>query len=522
MLRLVPPEAVLSKPEPRPDPRFSARVAVRRALESLDEGGDPRAHLDPLLAHHASLVDALLEDERLRHPEAVAALRTSLGLHQDPWSEMVERITSLDQDTVDPAERLRLAATLLVGEREGLPAAVTALCHHPKAGSLVAALHVVAHLGEQRRLLEGQLLRMRRNGLRVEPPFTLNRSSAAFHEAFADGQELVLVFREYPGVFTLFALQLGEGVQDLVIRPYRSQHDLREAMQARAPGRRANQSMDEARNLVAAAVARLGDRVPSGAWLALGHLVEERLFGAAGNPAGFVVGELGARVLVDRFARVVGEDEVELLEQMIAPASRADVALELFGVRYLRHVLGLRFGVARLDVSMEEVGSSRARAVVVGRARDGQVLTRTRLELIESVDGWLIEDIAVLGVGPDEQIYGPLWKRMSLPRPLPFRDYDALGEAEQDLVAGLLDEGHHLDEIAAAVLLLRDANVAEEPNTLAAAGHAAYTYAAGQPCHLPSLADRYGTEAVAVAMLLERITTQLELIPEDPRYAVES
>ncbi len=521
MLRLVPPEAVPSKPEPQLDPRFAARIAVRRALEALATGADPRQELGPLVVLQAGLVDALLEDERLQRPEEVAALRTALGLDPDPWNEMVERITSMDRDTVDPAERLRLAATLLVGEVSSLPAAVTALCHHPKAGALVAALHTVARLGEQRRLLEGQLLRMRRNGVRVEAPFTLNRSAAAFHEAFLDGEELVLVFREYPGLFSIFALQLGEGVEDVAVRPYTSQHSLREAIRARAPERRQSQSVDEARNLVAAAVARLGDRTRSSAWLALGHLVEERLFGAAGNDSGFVVGELDARVLVDRFARVLDQDEPELLEQMIAPTTRADVVLELFGVRYLRHVLGLRCGVSRLDISMEEHGHSRARAVAVGRIDSGEVLARTRLELVQGADGWLIEDIVMLGVGPDDELYGPIWNRMSQPRPLPFRDYDALGEAEQDLVAGLLDEGHSLDELAAAVLLLRDANVTDEPEILAAGTHAAYTYALGQPCHLPSLADRYGTDAVAVAMLMERITTRLELVPEDPRYVSE-
>ena len=520
MLRLVPPEAVLSKPEPQPDPRFAARVAVRRALTALTSGADPRRDLGPLIAMQAGLVDALLEDERLQRPDEVAALRTALGMDPDPWAEMVERITSLDRDTVDPAERLRLAATLLVGETEALPAAVTALCRHPKAGALVAALHTVAHQGDQRRLLEGQLLRMRRSGVRVEAPFSLNRSSAAFHEAFLDGEELVLVFREYPGVFSIFALQLGEGVEDVAVRPYDSQRSLREAMQARAPERRESQSADQARNLVAAAVARLGDRSPSPAWLALGHLVEERIFGVAGNQAGFVVGELDARVLVDRFARVLDQDEPDLLEQMIAPATRADVVLELFGVRYLRHVLGLRCGVTRLDVAMEEVGNARARAVAVGRTDSGEVLARTRLALVEGADGWLIEDIVMLGVGPDEEVYGPIWCRMCRPRPLPFRDYDALGEAEQDLVAGLLDEGHSLDELAAAVLLLRDANVVDEPESLAAAAHAAYTYALGQPCHLPSLAARYGTDAVAVAMLMERITTRLDLLPEDARYRI--
>ncbi|HJN73671.1 MAG TPA: hypothetical protein QGF58_07040 [Myxococcota bacterium] len=521
MIRLVPTS---EGPSPRPatlDPRLVVRMAIRDALEAVENKADPQLHIGPLLALQPSLVDAILEDERIGRPESVSRLRTSLGLDPDPWSEVVERITALDARACDSSERLRLAATLLIGETEGLPAAVTALCHHPHAAQLVAALHAVAHHGQQRRLLEGQLIRMRRNGCSVEPPFLLNRRDSAFHDAFIDGDVLVLIYREYPGVFIVFAMQVGVGIEDLVVRPVTSERELNEVLAARRPERREPQGADGCRAIVAAAIARLGETTPSQAWLSLGHIVEERLFGAAGNTDGFVIGELQARVLVDRFARVLTRGEEELLVQLVAPSTKADTLLDLFGTRYLKHTLGLRVGVGRLDVSMEQIGRQTAEAIVTGRTDAGVVLTSTRLHLVQSSDGWLIRDIVATGIGPEDRMYGPIWDRLSNIRPLPFRDFDALSEAEQELCAGLLDEGCRLDEIAAAVLICRDANLVEDAGVVAAASHAAYEYANGRPCALHPLCERYAADPVEVAMLLERMTSSLDLTPEDPRYAVQ-
>lgn len=495
-------------------------MAIRDALDAVENGQDPQNHLGPLLALQPGLVDAILEDERIERPESVSGLRTTLGLSPDPWSEVVERITALDAGACDSSERLRLAATLLIGETESLPAAVTALTHHPQAAQLVAALHAVAHQGPQRRLLEGQLIRMRRNGCSVEPPFLINRRDSAFHDAFLDADVLVVVFREYPGTFTVFAMQLGLGVEDLVIRPVESEAELNDVLTARKPEQREPQSADGCRSLVAAAIARLAQEQPSQAWLSLGHLVEERLFGAAGNADGFVVGELQARVLVDRFARVLTRDEEHLLDQLVAPDTRADTLLDLFGVRYIKHVLGLRFGASKLDVAMEQVGEHTGEAIVTGRTDAGVVISRTRLRLILGADGWLIRDISATGIGAEDRMYGPIWARLHNARPLPFRDFDALHDSEQELCAGLLADGCRLDEIAAAVLICRDANLDEDAGTIAAAAHAAFEYANGRPCAIHPLCDRYAADAVEVAMLLERMTSTLDLTPEDPRYAV--
>ncbi len=518
MLRLLPSSS--DSQSDNTDPRLAVRLAVREALRAVVEGTDPRSALDPYIARQPSLVDAILEDERMRTPEAVAALRQHLGLEPDPWSELVKRIADLDRSVADPAERLRLAATLLIGDSDGLPAAVRALCHHTESATLISALHAVACRGQQRKLLERHLLRMRREGFDVTAPFVLNRDDSAFHQAFTEGDVLVMIFREYPGYFTVFALHLGRGIEDIVIRPVVGETALQQTLAARKPELRESIGLNDSRALVAGAIARLEDRRSSQAWLALGHLVDERIFGVRADSSGFVVGESSARVLLDRFARVVNGGQDEVLEEMVFEGSRADVVLDLFGTRYLRLLLGLNAGVARLDITLEEVGTHRGRALVVGRDTGGVVLCNTHLQLVVTDEGWAICDLQIRGVGPQQKLYGPIWEHLGGPSPLPFRDYDALSEMEQELTAGLRHDGFRVDEIASAVLLGREATLQGEPGEVGAAIHAAFEYACGRFASIPALSERYEADPVRVATLLEDATGKLDLTPEDIRYCI--
>lgn len=516
MIRLVPHVEAPDKPPAVVDPRLSVRLAVREALE----GGDAQRILGPLLARHPALVDAIMEDIRLRDPARVAALRESLGLAQDPWAEVVQRITELDRSVEDPAERLRLAATLLIGDTQGLPPSVMALCHQAACAPLVAAMHAVAHAGAQRRDLERHLLRLRRGGLSSEPGFVLNREDSAFHEGYLEGDTLVMVYREYPGIFLVFALQLGVGVEEVVVRPAQGEGALRAMLRPAHAGQREHRSLEECRTQIAACISRLGDHPASQAWLALGHLIEERLFDSGSARGGFVVGESDARMLVDRLARVLTEADERLLDDMVATASRADAALDLFGVQYLRHFLGLPYGVGRVEVAMEEDGEATATAVIVGRTESGQVLTRTGLTLVRGGEGWLLSDIHLVGVGPEKKVFRKVWERLTPSFPLPFRNYDALSEVEQELCAGLMDEGFRLDEVASAVKLARDCEgIAEVPETVVAV-HAAYEHCNGRASSLRHLCDRYEADPVAAARVFEDLKQRLDLSPQDLRYAV--
>ncbi len=517
MIRLVPQVAVPDKPKAAADPRLSVRLAVRKALA----GGDAKGVLGPLLARHPALVDAIMEDVRIKDPEGITELRERLGLAQDPWAEVVERITQLDQRVVEPAERLRLAATLLIGDSEGLPPSVMALCHQPSSAALVAAMHAVAHSGSQRRALEGHLLRLQRGGLHAEPGFLLNRQESAFHEGYLEGDTLVMIYREYPGVFTIFALQLGVGVEEIIVRPAQGEVSLRQLLSQGNRGTREHRSLEECRTQIAACIARLSDHPASQAWLALGHLIEERLFntGAEGR-GGFVVGESDARMLVDRMARVLMDEDERLLDEMVAPGTRADVALDLFGIQYLRHLLGLSYGVSRVEISVEETGESSARAAVVGRTEAGQVLTRTKLSMVLGGEGWLLSDMQFAGVGVEDRVYRRVWERLTPAFPLPFRNYDGLSELEQELSAGLMDEGFRLDEVASAIQLARDCDGEEGVGEQAAAIHAAFEHCNSRASSLRHLCGRYEADPVRTATLFESLKARMELAPQDERYAV--
>ena len=518
MIRLLSEVEVVDAPRVLVDPRLSVRLAVRKALE----GGDAKRVLAPVLSRHPALVDAIMEDIRIKDPQGVAKLRNRLGLSQNPWADVVERITQLDQSVVDPAERLRLAATLLIGDSGGLPPSVMALCHQPSSAALVAAMHAVAHGGAQRRALEGHLLRLQRGGLKAEPGFLLNRQDSAFHEGYLEGDTLVMIYREYPGVYTIFAMQLGIGVEDVIVRPAQGEGSLRALLSQDKSGIRDHRSLEECRTEIAACIASLSDQPASQAWMALGHLIEERLFNTSEEGhGGFVVGESAARILLDRVARVLMDKDERLLDEMVAPNSRADVVLDLFGTQYLRHLLGLSYGVSRVEISVQESRKRDALATAVGRTEDGQVLTRTCLTLVQGGEGWLLSDIHLEAVGVEEQIYRKVWDRLTGSFPLPFRNYDELSEIEQELTAGLMDEGFRLDEVASAVKLARDCDVVEGAvGEQTAAIHAAFEHCIGRVSNLRQLCSRYEADPVRAATLFESFKLRLELTPKDRRYCV--
>jgi hypothetical protein len=487
-----------------PDPRFLARVAVRQSLDAIEAGDPPGADLNTLRRQFPAWVDAMLEEARSARPEAVALLRKALGLNPDPWREMVDEAIAMFEGTEDPSVRIRLAASLLVGDGQGLSALTTALAHHPRGGPLLAAAHGVARLGEQRRLLSGYLVRRRReSGGFVDPGFYLNRESPAFHQGYLEGDLLVMVFREYPGRYAVFALHLGEGITDVVVRPVGSEADLAEVLHSGEDSRRESLSMEDCRSLISSAVAALGPNTADSAWRALGHLIEERLFTAAGEAPGFVVGEASARLFLDRLARVLLAEDLDLLSELIFPGSAAEIFLDLFGPDALNCLLGVDAGVSRLEVIFETTRAGDAAALVIGRSPGDEPLTCTRLHLTRAQDLWWLYEVEALGIGSDDRMVRQVWEAISGPSHLPLLSFDDLPPSEQELIVGLIDDGYRLDEVAGVVHLLRTEAPEGDPGTVAAACHLAWARLCGEPAFAAHLIDRYGAEPGDVYDMLD-------------------
>ena len=475
-------------------------------------GGDPPgSELDDLRQHYPGWIDALLEDERARRPEAVAALRSSMGLDPDPWREMVGQAIALYAAATDPAERVTLAASLLVGDGDGLSALIMALCHHPEGGPLLAAAHAVARTNEQRRILSGYLVRRRRGVTGIDDPgFYLNRDTPAFHTAFLEGDLLAIVFREYPGRYAVFAMQLGEGVEDLVVRPVADEAALAAVLQAQTPGARTPLSVDDCRAHLGAAIASLRDRKASTAWRALGHLVEERLFPCEEESPGFVVGEVDARLFLDRIAQIVVEGDYSLITEVIFPGSAAEVLVDLVGYEGLTVPLGIASGVARLEIVFETGSHTEATAILVGRSATDVALTCTRFHLCSAQDMWWLYELEAMGVGPGDRMLGDVWRALCGPNHLPLQVFDELPEYEQELVVGLLDDGYRLDEIAAVLQMGRTLELDSEPGSVAAACHLAWARLCGEPAFAANLIERYDAEEAEVDRLLAKLPSPPE------------
>ncbi len=448
-------------------------------------------------------VDAFLEKERIRRPLAVEALRCQLGLDPDPWMALVSDAIAVYERSMAQEERILLAAALLRQEGSELTGALIAVCHHPAGLPLLTSMHAVAPRGPLRRYLAGHLARRGRHEELKPAEFRLNRESPAFHDGFLDGPLLVMVYREYPGVYTLFCSRLGEGVEDLVVVPVPSEAALCNVLSLRHSRGRERVGLDECRAHLAAAITRLGEGVPSASWEALGHLVEERLFPDVGR-AGFVVGERSARLVLDRLASVaLGQDERALLD-LVRPASPAEVALELFGAPFLHQLFGVGQGVCQLDIGIEQEGETGGLGVITGRDGSGNVLTRTRLHLSRTGEDWWVDRFALCGVGEEGRVLRPVMESLHGRMMLPVLDFDGLPAAEQEIIAALLDLEFGLDEISRAVSMGRELQLTGSPGSVAAVCHFLFVTGEGRQVLLEELIERYSADAAEVEAILDR------------------
>ena len=457
----------------RPDPRLEVRIAVRHALESVRSGNLKFTGLDQVLSEFPSLVEAALERERVMDSQSVGALRMALGLEVNPWDARAEEAIRIFENAVSPADQTRLAAGVLQGETVCLPALALAVCRFPKGLPLLVAMHAVAPHGEPRKEL-ARAISQRRSGVVPPPPLVLNRESPAFHFGFLDQGDLVMAFRELPGHYTIFRVQLMETFLSIQLFPITGEDALHKALSKRSPGLSQVLGLDDCRAQLGAALAQLEDREASEAWRSLGHLLEERLFPTDEDGSGFVVGEQSARLLLDRLAQVLVEGDVEALSNLVEPGSHAGVLMELFGPVFFQHVIGIPHGVSRVDASVDVIGERQATALVVGRTEHGSVRTRCEMVLGRSDAEWCIRKVIVQGIGPHEGMFRPVWEILSGEVALPIRAYGGLPEEEQELVVGLMDTGFRVDEVAAAVTMLRQLKITGQPGAVAAASHAVY------------------------------------------------
>ena len=504
-----------------PDPRLRTRIAVRG---TLGNGSTPS---DALLANFQEwpeMVEAVLEAERLAHPKGVSSIRRALGLPADPYPKSGRALLKAYTCCGTTSEKLFFAASVWT-ILPVLSAQVVALARVKNTGELLAAMHEVAPEDN----LQAQLGRLiSEMDETPEAPFVLNRESNAFHKGFYVDDSLVMIFREYPGHYTLFSLTLGDGVEKISVWPVSGERWIEGVLQNRNPDHVEARSLDDCRTLVAGSICRLKGADASEEWALLGYLVEERLFPVAKNGVGFVVGDLQARTLLDDLARSLLDGDCATLGGLMQPGSMAAVLLELFGTQMIQWVLGLRHGVYRLDVGVETHSKNRAQALLVGRTRSGQVLTRTRIHLVGCGKKWEIQRLDVLGIGQGEELFGPIWDVLSGTHPIAIQRYGDLSMAEQELVAGMLDTGFRLDETAAAVALLRESEIVGHPGCLAAAVHLVFSRLQHddplEPLdwddELSLLCDRYEGEINETADMVLRLERQLLTANTYRRYLV--
>ena len=457
----------------RPDPKLEIRIAVRHALESVRSGEHQVDALEKVMLKYPSMVEATLERERIWDAQAVGVLRMALGLEVNPWAKRAAEAIRIYTSAQSPSDKIRLAAGLLQGETSCLPALAMAVCRNPEGLSLLIAMHAVAPHGEPRRELS-RAISQRQAGVIPTPPMVLNRDSPAFYRSFLEEDRLVMVFRELPGHYSVFTVQLFESMLSAELTSLQGEEALHKFF---ATPRSVNSQvlgLDGCRAHIGSALARLGDRKACEAWRSLGHLLEERIFPTEEDGPGFVVGEQSARLLLDRLAQVIADEDLKAVEGLVEEGSHAGVFLDLFGPGILSQLIGVTHGVTRIDAGVEKQTDATAVALVVGRTEWGTALTRTEMALRKRGAEWRIAKIEVQGVGEQQGMFRPVWEILSGEVSQPIQGYGKLVEAEQELIVGLIDTGFRIDEVAAAVTMRRQLGIHGAPGSVAAACHATY------------------------------------------------
>ena len=457
----------------RPDPKLEIRIAVRHALESVRSGGRQVDSLEKVMREYPSMVEATLERERVWDAQAVGVVRMALGLEINPWEKRAAEAVRIFANTRKAADRIRFAAGLLQGETSCLPALAMAVCRHPGGLELLVAMHAVAPRGEPRRELS-RAISQRHSGVIPEAPMVLNRETPSFYRAVLENDRLLMVFRELPGHYSVFSVQLFESTLFAELGSLEGEEALHAFFAVPRSINSQVLGLDGCRAHIGGALAGLGDREASEAWRSLGHLLEERLFPTEEDGPGFVVGEQSARLLLDRLAQVIAEEDLEAVEGLVEEGSHAGTFLELYGPGILSQILGVPHGVSRMDAGVEKQSDTSAVALVVGRTEWGTVLTRTEMLLRKRGAEWRITKIEVQGVGEQQGMYRPVWEVLSGEVAQPILGYGQLAEAEQELIVGLIDTGFRIDEVAAAVTMRRQLGVQGRPGSVAAACHATY------------------------------------------------
>ena len=141
-----------------------------------------------------------------------------------------------------------------------------------------------------------------------------------------------MVFRELPGHYSVFTVQLFDATLFAELTPIEGEQALHEFFAAPRSVNSQTLGLDACRAHIGAALAELKDRQASEAWQSLGHLLEERVFPTEEDGLGFVVGEQSARLLLDRLAQVIADDDESAVESLVAEGSHAGVLLSLIHI----------------------------------------------------------------------------------------------------------------------------------------------------------------------------------------------
>jgi hypothetical protein len=233
------------------------------------------------------------------------------------------------------------------------------------------------------------------------------------------------------------------------------------------------------------------------------------------------------------FVRIVSVGDEDAIVKQIIPTSELRIAWDLFGLDYVRPLLGLHWGYEHIQAHrlMTRLTAEEKQGLLELVYRDSEenaTLDFILLYLRHYRRRWRVWDALPYGLdGPlggtlDEYAEGIMEGYLVLPLAYP----DDLDEVERLLVPGMQDNGCSVLEIFKAVKLWRDFKRKAKPTIRkAATWAAAVDYTVGALATLEGVsqrdsAERYGVSSATVGSKFKDVYTALDLCYYDPRYSV--
>jgi|GEM_PF-1991974 len=233
---------------------------------------------------------------------------------------------------------------------------------------------------------------------------------------------------------------------------------------------------------------------------------------------------------LNRLIEVVPANNEKGLRELLAPGSRAEIALELYGMPFFFNILGLSYGDVYLRTAIKCVGDEVVETFINCFDPGGKVLlTKTTVNLKPHRKEYRIENLDVGAIRDGEEaddesfVDANVWRFYSNEEPIPIIGLKHCDEVERLFITSMIEQEFLIGEILGGVKLWRDFKRKAKVSGTAATWAACVEYIVVLLNFLEgsqsSVGANYGVSGKTVGAKYKEIERLLNIHQYDERYS---